>query len=337
MMRKWLILTVVAVLTLVMIAGCSPSSEISPTNSTNQSNIEIDMVGNKASFPLDGEGKLLSRAEASSADGKISLSMDKRTVVSGTDKKPLGSILAVFDSSPPPAPEGAYIIGTVYRLMPNGAVVDPWFRIALGYEPDKLPQGIGVGDLYIAFHGGGSWQKMRYKSVDTAVNMISTQAQYLGRFCIMADKPVVVSTPVTGVQVGNLAPDFSLGASDQPGSLSGLRGKPVILNFWATWCNPCRLEMPFLQEVYKANSDKGLVMLAINLQESPNTVSNFMRSNNLSIPVVFDISGDIARKYKIGPIPVTYFIDKSGIIRAVKIGAFLNKAEIESNVNKILP
>ena len=141
-----------------------------------------------------------------------------------------------------------------------------------------------------------------------------------------------------GPQVGKLAPDFQLPSlNGQSVSLSDFRGKPVLLNFWATWCGPCRFEMPFIQGIYEEWSDKGLVVLAINTGESSSKVRGFLQSHSLSFPVLLDTNQDVALKYNIRAIPTTFFIDKDGIIQGIKISAFSSKAEIEKNLGKIIP
>ena len=102
------------------------------------------------------------------------------------------------------------------------------------------------------------------------------------------------TAPVEGTQVGNLAPDFQLqNLNGQAVSLANLRNKPVLVNFWATWCSPCRSEMPYIQEIYEEWSDKGLVVLAINLGESSSKVEEFMQSYNLSFTVLLDAKQDV--------------------------------------------
>jgi len=141
-----------------------------------------------------------------------------------------------------------------------------------------------------------------------------------------------------GNQVGNLAPDFQLQNLDgQTVSLGNLRGKPVLINFWATWCSPCVFEMPYIQEIYEEWSDEGLVVLAINIGGTSSQVKEFLQSHNLSFTVLLDTKQDVARRYNIQYIPTTFFIDKEGIIQAVKVGAFPNKEAIEGELNKIMP
>ena len=139
-------------------------------------------------------------------------------------------------------------------------------------------------------------------------------------------------------RVGELAPDFQFQDVDgQFAFLSDLRGNPVLINFWASWCGPCRYEMPFIQEVYEEWSASGLVVLAINKGESLSTAKDFMQSYNLSFPALLDINQDVALEYNIRSIPTTFFIDKDGIIQAIKVGPFSSKTEIEMMLSTIIP
>ena len=141
-----------------------------------------------------------------------------------------------------------------------------------------------------------------------------------------------------GVEVGDRAPDFQLqNLYGQSVSLSDQRGLPVLINFWATWCPPCRGEMPYIQGIYEEWSDKGLVVLAINIGESSSTVEGFMQSNSLSFTVLLDTKQDVAQRYNIQYIPTTFFIDKDGIIQDKEIGPFQSKTQIENRLSKIIP
>lgn len=147
-----------------------------------------------------------------------------------------------------------------------------------------------------------------------------------------------ISTSTQGVEVGNIAPDFQLQSlAGQTVSLGNLQDKPVLINFWATWCPPCRGEMPYLQEIYEEWSGKGLVVLAINIGESSSTAEEFMQSNGLSFTVLLDTKRNVAETYNISGIPTTFFIDKDGIIQDKVIGPFQNKTQIENRLSKIMP
>jgi len=138
--------------------------------------------------------------------------------------------------------------------------------------------------------------------------------------------------------IGKPAPDFQFqNLEGQLTSLSDLQGKPVLINFWAVRCPPCRMEMPYLQQVYDGWSGKGLVFLAINNGESPSQIGEFMQSQGFSFPVLLDTRVNIAQEYNIQYIPTTFFIDKNGIIQDMKVGAFSSKEEIEKSLNKIIP
>ena len=121
---------------------------------------------------------------------------------------------------------------------------------------------------------------------------------------------------------GTKAPDFELESTDGTMvKLSSYQGKVVFLNFWATWCPPCRAEMPSMQELYEQFSDKGLVMLAVDLQESKEKVIAFMEEFKLDFPAILDVSGRVGRKYGVRSIPTTYLIDPGGDIIVGAIGA----------------
>jgi peroxiredoxin len=138
--------------------------------------------------------------------------------------------------------------------------------------------------------------------------------------------------------VGKAAPDFELQNLDgQSISLSDLKGKPVLINFWATWCGPCVSEMPYLQEIHDEWSGKGLVVLAINIGDSSSEAEQFLQNHNLSLPVLLDTGKVVAQRYNIRGIPTTFFIDKDGIIQEKIIGAFPNKEAIENRLSKIMP
>ncbi|MDH5696082.1 MAG: TlpA family protein disulfide reductase [Dehalococcoidia bacterium] len=137
-------------------------------------------------------------------------------------------------------------------------------------------------------------------------------------------------------KIGEPAPDFQFQSSaGQATSLSDLKGKPVLINFWQIRCLPCRVEMPYIQQVYNEWQEKGLILLAINIKESPSQIEQFMQSQELSLPVLLDSEGSIAERYGIRAIPATFLIDRDGIIQDIKFGPFQSKAEIESSLDKI--
>ena len=143
----------------------------------------------------------------------------------------------------------------------------------------------------------------------------------------------------TGVSIGNLAPDFELKTlTGENITLSSLRGKPVLLNFWATWCPPCKAEMPFLQQINDTWKPKGLVILEVDVGEKKGQVETFMTGLNLSMQVALDTDMKVTSKsYLIGAIPTTFFIDKNGVIRQKNVGGYLSRAAIEAELPNIMP
>jgi len=143
---------------------------------------------------------------------------------------------------------------------------------------------------------------------------------------------------VEAPEIGKLAPSFQLTDIDgQSVSLSDFQGQPLLVNFWATYCSPCRSEMPYIQEVYHDLPEPELVVLAINIGESLTKVEEFMQGYNLSFPVLLDMDGKVSEKYNIRFIPTTYFVDDNGIIKDIKIGAFRSVVEIEDILSRVFP
>ncbi|MBI4536397.1 MAG: TlpA family protein disulfide reductase [candidate division NC10 bacterium] len=103
--------------------------------------------------------------------------------------------------------------------------------------------------------------------------------------------------------------------------LGDFRGKVVFLNFWATWCIPCREEMPAMERLHQEFKGQGLVVLAVNYQENPSTVRAFIRELKLTFPVVLDPNGDAATKYLVRGLPATFLIDRNQVIAGRAIGA----------------
>lgn len=137
--------------------------------------------------------------------------------------------------------------------------------------------------------------------------------------------------------LGIPAQDFSLVDLDgNVHTLSEYEGQVVIINFWATWCRPCRSEMPALQAVYEQYQDEGLVLLAVNQDESLATINSFADEYDLSFPILMDDSLQVSRQYKIEAYPSTFFIDRRGRIRNREFGGPMSKSFIESQVLGLL-
>jgi len=143
------------------------------------------------------------------------------------------------------------------------------------------------------------------------------------------------SLPV-GPKIGNRAPDFTLKTiNGEEISLKSLRGKKVVLNFWATWCSPCVGEMPYFQDITRTWKEDELVVLAVNLEENISTVRNFLAGERFTFTILLDIEGAVGSRYDVSSIPRTFFIDREGIIRETKQGSFPNLAAIEELIRSL--
>jgi peroxiredoxin len=137
---------------------------------------------------------------------------------------------------------------------------------------------------------------------------------------------------------GHPAPDFTLRTlNGEQVSLSDFRGQPVIINFWATWCGPCRIEMPEFQEAFAEHQADGLIVLGVNLTErdSVNAVPGFLDEFGLTFPVVLDEGGEVANTYKVFGQPASIFVDQNGDVHQVFYGP-VNKAFIDARVGELL-
>lgn len=123
----------------------------------------------------------------------------------------------------------------------------------------------------------------------------------------------------TGVTVGKMAPSFALESLDGKTVQVGAPGKPYVLNFWASWCPPCREEMPGLSE-FAGKYGSQVQLYGINLQEPTDKVTAFLQQNHYNIPVLLDKSGNVAQSFRVSAIPTTLVVDSKGVIRYRKTG-----------------
>lgn len=120
--------------------------------------------------------------------------------------------------------------------------------------------------------------------------------------------------------IGSLVSDFELPALSGPAQrLSELKGRPVVINFWATWCGPCKEEMPLLNRLAREYPEN-LVVLGVNYAESVDVVEEFVAEEGITFPILLDEAGQVADLYFVRNYPATFFIDAGGVLRAQHIG-----------------
>ena len=142
----------------------------------------------------------------------------------------------------------------------------------------------------------------------------------------MAARPPLVGGPAPEIMLKNL--------QGQEVRLSDLRGKIVLLNFWATWCKPCKDEMPAMQASYDKLRDQGLVVLAINELEDTEKVIEHVRKHGHTFPVVMDHDNVVANRYGVVGLPASFIVDRQGIVREQIMGSLLTENRITELVNR---
>ena len=155
--------------------------------------------------------------------------------------------------------------------------------------------------------------------------------------------PSAVGAPLSSSpspREGFLAPDFTLDTLDgNKVTLSELRGQIVVVNFWATWCLPCRAETPALEKSYAQYKDSGVVILGVNLtnQDVVSEVESFVQEFKLTYPILLDREGSISNTlYQIRGLPTTFFVSREGIIRTVVVGGPMSETFIRSKIEALL-
>jgi peroxiredoxin len=154
---------------------------------------------------------------------------------------------------------------------------------------------------------------------------------------------VIIKQPeseiVTAAMEGFKAPDFEL--EDVQGKLIDLqqfRGQVLLLNLWASWCTPCRAEMPAMEAVYQSLKDQGFTVLAVNMtsQDDINQAVSFMNETGVTFPVLFDTAGEVERAYSLQALPTSFFIDREGIIQSIVVGGPMPESLIYSKATEML-
>jgi len=160
------------------------------------------------------------------------------------------------------------------------------------------------------------------KTIVSAVSLLIVLSGLLG----MAARPPLVGSPAPEIVLRDL--------QGRDVKLSDLRGKVVLVNFWATWCKPCKEEMPAMQASYDKFRDKGFVVLAVNELEDTARVAEHIRTHGHTFEVVMDHNNQVANMYGVVGLPASFLIDPQGIVRERISGSLLTESRIEEMVKK---
>jgi peroxiredoxin len=163
---------------------------------------------------------------------------------------------------------------------------------------------------------------MNMKTIASAVSLLIVLSGLLG----MAARPPLIGSPAPEIVLKDL--------QGRDVKLSDLRGKVVLVNFWATWCKPCKEEMPAMQASYDKLRDKGFVVLAVNELEDTARVAEHIRTHGHTFEVVMDHNNQVANMYGVVGLPASFLIDPQGIVRERISGSLLTESRIEEMVKK---
>jgi len=151
--------------------------------------------------------------------------------------------------------------------------------------------------------------------------------------------PAATRPLIVGPSVSQLAPEFTLTTLEgKEVSLEDYRGKLVLLNFWASWCIPCKAEMPLIQEVYEKYQDRGLVVLGMNMTDldQREDAEKFVEETGVTFPILLDDSGSVSEAYRVISVPTSFFIDPSGVVRNFQLGP-MSADQLDEYMSKLLP
>jgi len=142
----------------------------------------------------------------------------------------------------------------------------------------------------------------------------------------------------TGLEPGSTAPDFALAklSGDDTVKLSDYRGKPVVVNFWASWCHPCRKEFPLLADARAKYKDDDLQVIGVSFRDIPSDSRRFVKDQNAKWTFARDDRGAVAKDYGVRAVPQTFFIDADGIIRD-RVFGITSAKDLDQTLKRILP
>jgi thioredoxin 1 len=297
---KYLYSGMLVLLSLMLVVSCSSGSTPSTTNNpTREITITLPNT-NPSNILVTEQGKLLKKSQITSADGKVSLSIDSGTTLLGANKVPLQSINIAIAPVIPVPPENAEIIGSIFDIQPQEGVLNPSVRLTLNYDVSALPAGATENDIWIYNYTGNTWEMMRYKDINTNTKKVTAAISRLGKYSVLAlTKPVEVPT------------------SSLPGGLTSItlpqaltNGKPTLAEFGRGTCIPCKEMKPILEN------------LAIEYQD------------RLNVPIVsIDDYRDLANRYKVMAIPTQIIFD-GGSKELYRHAGFWPKDQIVTQLGK---
>lgn len=142
----------------------------------------------------------------------------------------------------------------------------------------------------------------------------------------------LITTTCFGASVGNPAPEITRHTREgTPLNIGKLQGQVVLVNFWASWCEPCRNELPELEKLYREQKDKQFTIVGINIDKRPENADKFIKEFNLSYPIILDPEAEVIKQFQAKAMPTSYLIDRAGVIKKVFYGYSAKKLPAMKN------
>jgi peroxiredoxin len=158
------------------------------------------------------------------------------------------------------------------------------------------------------------------------------------RVAVQAAALLAFALPALALSTSKPAPQFSLAArGGKTVNLAQYKGQVVMINFWATWCGPCRQEMPLLENIYKKYNKAGFTLLGVNVEPDSKPAEDWLKATPVSFPILFDTKSEVSKLYEVSGMPSTVIVDRKGNVRVIHHGYKPgDENEYQDNIRKLV-
>lgn len=182
----------------------------------------------------------------------------------------------------------------------------------------------------------GKQQTGKRFSTPLVIGILAVGVILIGVALLLAERPAATSAPSGPARVGAPLPDFTLtDLTNKPVHLSDYAGRPVLINAWATWCPPCRAEMPALHDFYRDHQAEGFTLLAVNAGEAPTQVRAFIQQTGFTFPVLLDPNTTLLTELGIRSFPTSILVGRDGTVKKIHIG-MLTANQLQTEIAPLL-
>ena len=168
--------------------------------------------------------------------------------------------------------------------------------------------------------------------------MKSPKKSNIARIAVRTAALLAVTLPAFAISTSAPAPQFSIAArGGKTVNLAQYKGQVVMINFWATWCGPCRQEMPLLESIYKKYNKMGFTLLGVNVEPDSKPAEDWLKATPVSFPILFDTKSEVSKMYEVSGMPSTVIVDRKGKVRVIHHGYKPgDENEYQDNIRKLV-